>query len=308
VILAGEHAPSFDAGTSGRRELSHWLVQPDHPLTSRVMVNRLWRWHFGHGIVRSTDNFGTLGELPSDQLLLDWLASRFVEGRWSIKAMHRSIMLSSTYQMSASADPKTREADPENRLHGRANVRRLEAEAIRDALLAVGGVLDKSQGGSMLHVKNREYLFDHTSKDTTNYDSRRRSLYLPVIRNNVYDVFQLFDFPDPAVPGGDRATTTVAPQALFMMNSELTMKICDHLVESLLKEAGLDDAGRVRRLYLKAYGREATDAETARAIALVRAVDHAMQKREPNLDRRRLLAWSALCQVIVSANEFVYVQ
>jgi mono/diheme cytochrome c family protein len=308
VILTGERAPSFDARTSGRLELACWLVQPDHPLTSRVMVNRLWRWHFGHGIVRSTDNFGTLGELPSDQLLLDWLASRFVEGRWSIKAMHRSIMLSSTYQMSANADPKACEADPENRLHGRANVRRLEAEAIRDALLAVGGVLDKSQGGSMLHVKNREYLFDHTSKDTTNYDSRRRSLYLPVIRNNVYDVFQLFDFPDPAVPGGDRATTTVAPQALFMMNSELTMKICDHLVESLLKEAGLDDAGRVRRLYLKAYGREATDAETARAIALVRAVDHAMQKREPNLDRRRLLAWSALCQVIVSANEFVYVQ
>jgi mono/diheme cytochrome c family protein/cytochrome c553 len=308
VILTGERAPSFDARTSGRLELACWLVQPDHPLTSRVMVNRLWRWHFGHGIVRSTDNFGTLGELPSDQLLLDWLASRFVEGRWSIKAMHRSIMLSSTYQMSANADPKAREADPENRLHGRANVRRLEAEAIRDALLAVGGVLDKSQGGSMLHVKNREYLFDHTSKDTTNYDSRRRSLYLPVIRNNVYDVFQLFDFPDPAAPGGDRATTTVAPQALFMMNSELTMKICDHLVESLLKEAGLDDAGRVRRLYLKAYGREATDAETARAIALVRAVDHAMQKREPNLDRRRLLAWSALCQVIVSANEFVYVQ
>jgi hypothetical protein len=210
--------------------------------------------------------------------------------------------------MSANADTKTREADPENRLHGRANVRRLEAEAIRDAILAVGGVLDKNRGGSMLHVKNREYLFDHTSKDTTSYDSRRRSLYLPVIRNHLYDVFQLFDYPDPAIPSGDRATTTVAPQALFLMNSDWAMKICDHLAESLLKDAGLDDAGRVRRLYFKAYGREATDAETAKAIALVREVDRAMQKREANLDRRRLLAWSAVCQVVMSANEFVYVQ
>ncbi len=308
VILAGEHAPSFDARTSGRLELARWLVQADHPLTGRVMVNRIWRWHFGNGIVRSTDNFGMLGELPSDPLLLDWLAARFVEERWSIKAMHRLIMLSSTYQMSANVDAKTLEADPENRLHGRANVRRLEAEAIRDALLAVGGVLDKSQGGSLLHVKNREYLFDHTSKDMTNYDSRRRSLYLPVIRNNLYDVFHLFDYPDPAVPSGDRATTTVAPQALFLMNSDWTMKICDRLAESLLQEAGLDDAGRVRRLYVKAYGREATDAEAVKAIALVRAVERAVQKREPDLDRRRLLAWSSLCQVMVSANEFVYVQ
>jgi hypothetical protein len=308
VVLAREHAPSFDGKSSGRVELARWLVHPDHPLTSRVMVNRIWRWHFGYGIVRSTDNFGTLGELPGDQRLLDWLASRFVEERWSVKAMHRLIMLSSTYQMSVNADPKTRESDPENRLHGRANVRRLEAEAIRDALLAVGGVLDKSQGGSMLHVKNREYLFDHTSKDTTSYDSRRRSLYLPVIRNNLYDVFQLFDYPDPAVPSGDRATTTVAPQALFLMNSDWTMKICDDLAESLLREAGLDDPGRVRRLYLRAYGRAATDAEIAKAIALVREVDLAMQKREPNFDRRRLLAWSSLCQVVVSANEFIYVQ
>lgn len=308
AALAKTYAPSFDATKSGRLELANWLTRPDHPLTSRVMVNRIWRWHFGNGLVRSTDNFGMLGELPGDPSLLDWLATRFVEVRWSIKAMHRLIMLSSTYQMSANADPKTREADPENRLHGRANVRRLEAEAIRDAILAVSGALDKSQGGSMLHVKNREYLFDHTSKDTTNYDSRRRSLYLPVVRNNVYDVFQLFDFPDPAVPSGNRATTTVAPQALFVMNSDWTMKFCDHLAESLLKETGLDNLGRVQRLYLQAYGREASETEVGKAIALVGAIDRAMLEREPNLDRRRLLAWSSLCQLIVSANEFVYVQ
>src|SRR5207253_10298862 len=152
-------------------------------------------------------------------------------------------------QMSVSADPQVREADPENRLHGGANVRRLEAEAIRDALLAVGGVLDRSKGGSLLHVKNREYLFDHTSKDTTSYDSRRRSLYLPVIRNHLYDVFPLFDFPDPAVPNGDRATTTVAPQALFLMNSAWVAQVCERLAGRLLDDAGADAAARVRRLY-----------------------------------------------------------
>ncbi len=308
AVLAKEHAPSFSAKSSGRLELARWLVQPDHPLTSRVMVNRVWRWHFGDGIVRSTDNFGALGEAPSDPALLDWLATRFVEQGWSVKAMHRLIMLSSTYQMSAAADLKTREADPENRLHGRASVRRLEAEAVRDALLAVAGVLDRSQGGSMLHVKNRDYFFDHTSKDTTNYDSRRRSLYLPVVRNNVYDVFQLFDYPDPAVPSSDRATTTVAPQALFLMNSDWAMKVCDALAESLLKEAGVDDAARVRKLYRKAYGREATDAEAARALALAGDIERVMAKREPNVERRRVLAWSSMCQVILSANEFVYVQ
>ncbi|HZZ82380.1 MAG TPA: PSD1 and planctomycete cytochrome C domain-containing protein, partial [Gemmataceae bacterium] len=209
-VLAGTKPPSFDARHSGRLELARWLVQRDHPLTARVMVNRLWRWHFGQGIVRTPDNFGLLGEVPDNPELLDWLARRFADG-WSLKAMHRVIMLSSTYQMSSYQDPKTAALDPENRLHGRALARRLEAEAIRDALLAVSGGLDPTMGGSLLHVPNRAYLFDHTSKDLTNYDSKRRSLYLPVIRNNVYDVFQLFDFPDPGFPSGDRATTTVAP-------------------------------------------------------------------------------------------------
>jgi hypothetical protein len=309
-ILVGKERPIFVAERSGRLELAHWLTQPEHPLTGRVMVNRLWRWHFGHGIVRTPDNFGTLGELPDNQPLLDWLTHRFIHSRdaWSIKSMHRLIMLSSTYQMSATADSKAAAIDPENRLHSHAEVRRLEAEAIRDGLLAVSGTLDKSMGGSLLHVKNRDYLFDHTSRDLTSYDSRRRSLYLPVVRNNVYDVFQLFDFPDPAVPNGDRATTTVAPQALFLMNSDWTMKTCDQMAEALLKDVTLDDAGRTRRLYRKAYGREASDAEAAKALILIRDVERAMQGKEMNLDRRRVLAWSGLCQVVVAANEFVYVR
>jgi cytochrome c553 len=307
-VLAGSQPPAFNAQHSGRLELARWLVRPENPLTGRVVVNRIWRWHFGRGIVGTPDNFGILGELPDNPQLLDWLNHRFVEKGWSLKAMHRLVMLSSTYQMSSRQDAKSAEADPENRLHGRAFVRRLEAEAIRDALLAVSGALDKSMGGSLLHVKNRAYLFDHTSKDTTSYDSKRRSLYLPVIRNNVYDVFQLFDFPDPGFPSGDRATTTVAPQALFLLNSDWAMRLCDQLAESLLKDAKVLDAGRVRRLYRKAYGREATDNEVAKALALIDDVDRVLHKRETNAERRRLAAWSSLCQVVVSADEFIYVQ
>lgn len=306
VILAGAGAPAFDDKHSGRLELARWLVRPDHPLTARVMVNRIWRWHFGKGIVPTPDNFGLLGEAPVNQLLLDWLAHRFIENKWSIKSMHRMMMLSSTYQLSAATDPKAVLIDPENRLNWRANVKRLEAEAIRDNLLAVSGLLDRSMGGSLLHVKNRDYFFDHTSKDTTKYDSRRRSLYLPVVRNNVYDVFQLFDFPDPAVANGDRATTTVATQALFLMNSDLVAQVCEQWAGSLLKVSQLDDAGRIHAIYRQAYAREPTVEEAARARTLVRSVETALTRGEPNADRRRLQAWASLCQTVVSANEFVY--
>jgi hypothetical protein len=161
--------------------------------------------------------------------------------------------------------------------------------------------------GSLLHVKNRDYLFDHTSKDMTRYDSRRRSLYLPVIRNNVYDVFQLFDFPDPAVGNGDRATTTVATQALFFLNSDWVGQLCEHWAETLLKNARLDDAGRVDQLYSKAFARKPTLQEVAHSLALVRNVESALARGALTPERRRLRAWSSLCQTVVSVNEFIYV-
>lgn len=305
-VLAVSFRPSFDSSRSGRLELAQWLIRPNHPLTVRVVVNRIWRWHFGAGLVSSTDNFGTLGAAPSHPELLDWLAHRFIENRWSIKSLHRMILLSSTYQQSSVGDAKTVKADPENRLLGRSSVKRLEAEAVRDSILAVTGKLDRTMGGSMLHVKNREFLFDHTSKDGTKYDSLRRSIYLPVIRNNVYDVFQLFDFPDPAVSTGDRATTTVAPQALFLMNSDWVGQLCDHLAVELLATKS-DDAGRVKTLYLRAYGRTPTEKEVSRSLELVRGLEAALG-RETATGRPRNLAWACLCQTVIGANEFIYVE
>ncbi len=194
-----------------------------------------------------------------------------------------------------------------SRSRRRFNRRRLEAEAIRDALLAVSGALDSRMGGPVLHVGNREFIFNHTSQDNTRYDSRRRSLYLPVIRNHLYDAFMLFDYTDASVPNGDRATTTVAPQALFMMNSDFVTQTTERLAAMLLASPGDDDAERVKRLYVRAYARPPTAREATKARMFLERIERALRAAEPDTQRRHLRAWSALCQVIVAANEFVYV-
>ena len=301
-VLRGPRQTQFTAQESGRRQLAEWLVDPQHPLTARVFVNRVWRWHFGHGLMRTTDNFGLLGESPSHPELLDWLARRFIADGWSVKSIHRLILNSSTYQQSSSVEGR----DPENRLFGRAEVRRLEAEAVRDALLAVSGQLETTMGGSLLKLKNRDYFFDHTSKDLTTYDSRRRSLYLPVVRNNVLDLFQLLDFPDPSVSNGNRATTVVPLQALLILNSEFVMQAAADLADRLHGEAS-DDDQRLSRLYLIALGREPTCVERSADRAFLSAAEQA-QSTVTNAITRRRLAWASLCQVMIATNEFMYVR
>ncbi len=238
------------------------------------MVNRLWRWHFGEGLVRSTDNFGRLGDAPTNQPLLDWLARRFIASRWSFKEMHRLIMLSSAYQMNTNYNAEAAAVDPGNRLLWRSDVRRLEAEEIHDALRAVGGTLDLTMGGSLLHVGNREYLFDHTSKDATKYESPRRALYLPIIRNNLYDFYQLFDSPDGTVLNGDRDSTTVAPQALFMLNSDLVAQSSERMADSLLARNDADDfCNGLPQSTCLSYARPPTETERAfRNLAAARQI------------------------------------
>jgi hypothetical protein len=270
-------------------------------------VNRVWRWHFGRGLVRTVDNFGLLSEAPSHPELLDWLARRFVADGWSLKSLHRLIVRSATYQQGGVPDAEGLKRDPDNRLLGRANVRRLEAEAVRDSLLAVGGLLDRSAGGSLLPVKNRDYLFDHTSKDLTEYGSRRRSLYLPVIRNNVYEVFGLLDFPDAAVSSGNRATTTVAPQALMMLNSDFVMRASEAFAARALAGPG-GDGRRLAWVYATAYGRDVTPDELQAGRAFVAEVERVLGRDEPDPARRRRQAWGVLCQTVLAANEFVYVK
>jgi mono/diheme cytochrome c family protein len=307
-ILAGERQTPIAGKQSGRLQLAEWLTRPDHPLTARVLVNRVWHWHFGAGLVRSTDNFGTLGDRPVNQPLLDWLAVRFVEGGWSLKRLHREIMLSCTYQMSSTYDDKAAVADPENRLHWHWRRRRLEAEALRDAILAVSGSLDLKMGGSLFQGANRAYVPGYPNSTYDRYDFNRRSIYLPVIRSDLYSVFQAFDFADPSTSNGERAVTTVAPQALFLMNGKLVAEQTKHLAKALLARHDLDDAGRVRLVYERAFARPATERETERALAFLQRAEATLRSEKVAEDEGRLRAWQSLCRVLLATSEFLYVE
>lgn len=306
-VVRGPHSPMFTGSESGRRQLAEWLVDANHPLTARVLANRLWRWHFGKGLVASVDNFGILGEMPSHPELLDWMALRLVSDGWSVKKMHRLMLCSQTYRRSAQVSAEGIAADPDNRWWGRMRVRRLAAEEIRDSLLAVGGELDQTMGGSQLKVKNRGYLFDHTSIDLTDYRSARRSIYLPVIRNNVYDMFQLMDFPDPAVTMGDRATTTVAPQALMMLNSDFVMQMGDGLAKQL-ESFSPDTSARMKRAYQMAYGREPAPEELKQSEQFLQQLLQSLASSEPDEAKRSQRAWGIVCHTLIASNEFLYLQ
>jgi len=287
---------------SGRLALARWIASAEHPLTARVMVNRLWRWHFGRGLVGTPDNFGNLGEPPTHPELLDWLASRFVQDGWSVKRMHRRIMLSATYRMSSRPDARALERDPDNRLWSRFRLRRLDAETLRDAMLEVSSRLDRTLGGTLFHHKNFELVFNHTSQDKTTYNSVRRSLYLPVIRNHVYDLFELFDVPDPNTMEGNRAETTVASQSLWLMNSPLVLKAARALAEKLEGS----DTDRLPRLYERVHGRLPTDGESVRAAEFLRRYAEGQPSAAPEDARQR--AWEALCQAALVSNEFIHVR
>ena len=306
-------APKFPADQSGRLQLASWLTAADHPLTSRVIVNRIWRWHFGRGIVSATDNFGHLGEAPTHPKLLDHLAIGLIKHRWSIKQLHRWIVLSSTYQMSSKFNARAAQLDPQNNWLWRFNIRRLEAESLRDALLSTSGLLDRKFGGSMLHVKNREFFFDHTSIDKTNYQTHRRSVYLPVVRNNLYEMFQLFDYNDASMLNGNRNTSTVAPQALFLMNSSFMQQATGNMARELQMIDSFQQ--RITSLYQRLYARNPTPAEVTRCqhylqefrqAPLQQIADDAKKPSQATNPEHR--AWQALCHVLVISNEFIYVK
>ncbi len=307
LVMTGEAQSPLPSDRSGRLEFARWLVGENHPLTARVFANRIWRWHFGKGLVPSVDNFGVRGEAPTHPDLLEWLAARFVEQDWSVKAMHRLIMSSVAYQRGSRHDPVNAGADPDNRLYWRYDMQRLDAESLRDALLSVSGTLDRTMGGNLLAVENRAYLFNHTSQDKSSYnDLRRRSVYLPVIRNHLYDFFQLFDYADPSVLDGDRDSSTIAPQALLLMNSELLHELTTAMADRLLT---LEDSPRDRidRLFVETYGRPPAAEETASLLEfLARFESLAVRDAPPEEAARR--AWRQLCHSVVTSNEFVYVR
>jgi len=221
VMLDRGATPIFSRNSSGRMELARWLASANHPLTARVIVNRVWRWHFGRGLIDTTDNFGVLGGRPTHPELLDYLARWFIESGWSIKELNRLILTSASYQMS-SVHPDVESAfavDPENLYRWCFKVERMGAEQLRDSILQVAGRLDMQLGGKSVPLRNRQFVFDHTSIDHTKYDSVRRTDYLPIIRNHLFSLLEQFDFPEPTMPVGSRTSSTVSLQMLLLMNA-----------------------------------------------------------------------------------------
>jgi hypothetical protein len=296
LILAGEPAPI--ANGSGRLELAKWLTQPDHPLTSRVFVNRVWYWHFGEGLVRTPDNFGKMGETPTHPELLDYLSRRFVEGGWSVKALHREILLSNAYQMSSMGDEAVEKADPENRLYARFPRRRLSVEEMRDGMLALDGSIDLTMGGTLQSGFGTDTENSSSRMSIRPDSSKRREIYIPLRRANLPTLVNLFDFGDATTAASKRPVTIVAPQALFMMNSDFVAERAGNLAKQALEDHGLDASGRVRKLYLRVLDRQATGGEIDGALSYVEG----FQKRGGNTRD----AWASFCRILLSSNEYIY--
>jgi len=240
-VLSGPDRPAFRSG-SGRVQLAYAIASNTNPITARVMINRMWLHHFGEGFVPTPDDLGTMSEPPSHPELLDYLASCFMDEGWSIKKMHRLIMLSSVYQESSANNPRFVQADPNNRLLWRANIRRLEFEALRDSLLAIGGRLNGTMYGRPVHFERQP-------------NSARRTIYGFVDRSDVADVLINFDFANPDLPSGRRHETTVPQQALFLMNSPLVVEQAKRLVSLSEFHSCQDDAARIRFLYERIWQR-----------------------------------------------------
>jgi cytochrome c553 len=279
-FFAGDAQPPIRAG-SGRRELARWVASAANPLTARVIVNRVWQWHFGDGLVRTPSNFGMLSEPPSHPKLLDWLAARFVADGWSLKTLHRSIMLSAAYRRASVVDRDEVSRDPENRWLGRFSARRLDAEEIRDALLSVSGQLDRTPGGPA----------------ADGIDSPRRSLYVQTARWDRSSFAMLFDAANPDASTEHRAPSTVAPQALLFLNHPFVLAQARHLAHRLSAETSADESTRIDRAYRLLFGRPARPEE----IAVCRQFLARPGRPQDEAD------WQGLAHILLCSNEFVYV-
>jgi hypothetical protein len=301
VALGGnEQAESQD---SGRLELADHLLRSSADLVARVMVNRIWHYHFGQGIVRSPDNFGAQGEKPTHPALLDWLAGEFMRSGWSIKTMHRLIVLSATYRMASRGHVETEKLDPENKLLHRMPVRRLEAEAIRDALLAVSGQFDRRMYGRGSLPYLTPFMIGRGRPASGPLDGEgRRSLYLNVRRNFLNPMFLAFDYPTPLTTMGRRSVSNVPAQALTLLNNPFVLQQTRQWSQQVLRQPGQTPQERIRSLYLAAFARTPTQAELAEAQAFLDT-----QGREygrPNDPR----AWADLCHVLCNVKEFLFIR
>ena len=299
--------PNISNGESGRLQLVQWLVRRDNPLTARVMVNRIWHHLFGRGLVPSVDNFGKMGEQPSHPELLDYLAVQFMDQGWSVKSVIREIMLSRTYQLSTGFYRANFENDPDNKFLWRMNRRRLEVEAIRDAMLYVSGELKlEPPRGSPVHrwKRNGQVRAGNKQLEPWDVEQNYRSVYVPVIRTQLSRFFETFDFPEASETHGARDVTTVATQALFFMNSPFVRRQASAASERLLASTA-DDYARVEQAYRQVLSREPTRRELEQALAFVRSSFDTMKQTESPASQAQQ-AWGRLYQALFGSAEFRY--
>jgi hypothetical protein len=316
-VASWEKFPAIPAGQSGRLELADWLADKRNPLTARVTVNRIWQKLFGTGLVPSVDYFGTRGDVPTHPELLDHLATRFMQGGWSQKAFLRSLVLSRTYRLSSTNEAAAMKLDPENKLYWRMNRQRLDAEALRDSLLAISGELNRDSGGPALVMENPENCGSLSLKGVNppNYKHSKprpsqefeRTLYLPIFRGSTAGPDRLrtfFDFVDPASIAGQRSQTIVPTQTLFLLSNDLLRKRATKLADTLIANEKSSEA-RLGNLWLRVFNRPISAAERDDALAFLRGMEPLITtvKGRPALDS---IQWRELCHSLLASNEFVF--
>jgi hypothetical protein len=307
TALAGSEPPKYEQG-SGRLHLAQQVLSSDNPLTARVMANRVWHHLLGRGIAPSTDNFGVLGQEPSHLELLDYLALELRREGWSVKRLIREVMLSSTYQMASTPGDADREVDPQNLLWHRANVKRLEAEIIRDQMLAISGRLNREMHGPSVPVFLTQYMQGRGRPGGGPLDGNgRRSIYISIRRNFLSPMMLAFDTPSPFSTMGKRNVSNVPAQALTLMNDPFVVEQAKLWAKRILAEPSMTEPKqRIARLYLEAFAREPAPEELAAAEAFL-ATQAEQYKLPPEATARDERVWTDLCHVLMNVKEFIFV-
>ena len=300
TVLGATEPAKITPGQSGRLELANWLTAPENPLTARVLANRVWQHLFGDGIVSTPDNFGATGERPTHPELLDYLANRLVANGWSVKQLVREVVLTRTYQLSSTPAAKNFAADPDNNFLWRANQRRLDAESIRDGILAVSGRLDPQPPAGSCLSGLADTDLGRAARTSLNTDARHRSLYLPIVRDMLPEALDLFDFAEPSLVVAAREVTTVPSQALYMLNSPFIRENAAAFAKRF-QGTSADPKERITAAYLLAFSRPPSTAEIARAESYLKA-----QAAERGSSSESAL--TTFCQALFASAEFRYVK
>jgi cytochrome c553 len=308
--------PEVLAGSTGidlqnrRKQLSDWIASPENPLTARVVVNRIWQYHFGAGLVKTPSDFGATGDPPSHPELLDWLALEFVKRGWSWKALHRLILTTNTYRQASQFDQRASGKDPENRLLWRMNPRRLEAEVLRDSVLVASGKLNRTMFGPGIYPRIDPDVINTGSRPRWPLDAKegpdvwRRSVYIYVKRSVLLPLIEVFDCPVTTVSAPSRAVSTVSPQALALMNNEFVLEQGGYFAERIEREAGSNKRAQISRAFLIALGRDPSAKEIEWSLAFLKSQTAGYEQRKN--EKPETAALRDFCHSIINLNEFLY--